>query len=362
MDKLIIYILAFLVSLLVSIISMPLIIRMANKYGFIDRLNKRKVHKVPMPRLGGLGIILGVIAGLCIIRPDYEHLMGISIGALIIVMIGILDDKYTLNAKTKFIAQLFAAIIVVTSGLNIPFITLPFSGQFEFGIFSYVITVLWIVGITNSINLIDGLDGLAGGVATIAISTILVMAILDPYPHLMTIAFSVVLIGSTLGFLLFNFYPAKIFMGDSGSLFLGYTISIISILGLFKSVTFVSLIVPIIILAVPISDTLFAMIRRILNKQGIMSPDRGHLHHCLLAMGYNHRTTVLIVYGFSLFFGVLAIVFTNATVWASLMLIVVLMMTIQIYAEFIGLIGKHRRPVLDAVKRLFMLNKSNEVD
>ncbi|WP_066158219.1 glycosyltransferase family 4 protein [Halalkalibacter krulwichiae] len=351
------YLIAFFVSLLVSATTMPLVIKLANTYGFVDHKNNRKIHKETMPRLGGISIIVGTMAGLLIIRPESDHLMGVAFGALVIIVTGILDDKYSLGAKTKFAAQLIAAIAVVASGLNIPFITLPFMGQFEFGIFSYVITVIWIVGITNSINLIDGLDGLAGGVATIAISTILIMALLDSFAHVLTIALSVVLIGSTLGFLFFNFHPAKIFMGDAGSLFLGYSIAIISILGLFKSVTFVSLVVPIIILAVPISDTVFAMVRRILNKQGIMSPDKGHLHHCLLAMGYSHRETVLIVYGFSIFFGALAIIFTNATLWASLILLVVLLMVIQLYAEFIGLFGKSRRPIIDAVKRFGMIDK-----
>ncbi|OLO42348.1 undecaprenyl-phosphate alpha-N-acetylglucosaminyl 1-phosphate transferase [Alkalihalophilus pseudofirmus] len=354
-----IYIFAFFVSLLVSIGSMPFVIKFAKKFGFVDHMNQRKVHRKTMPRLGGVSIILGAIAGLMVIRPENQYLFGVGFGALIIVVIGLIDDKYTLDAKVKFGAQTLAAVIVVASGINIPFITIPFSGQFDFGIFSYLITVLWIVGITNSINLIDGLDGLAGGVTTIALSTILLMAVIDSFAqHLMTIALCVVLIGSTLGFLMFNFHPAKIFMGDTGSLFLGYSIAVISILGLFKSVTMFSLIVPVIILAVPITDTFFAMIRRLLNKKKITSPDKEHLHHCLLAMGYSHRTTVMIVYGFSLFFSISAMIFTNATLWTSLLIIAILMITIQLYAEFIGLFGKERRPVIDAVKRLAMMDKS----
>ncbi|MDE5415831.1 glycosyltransferase family 4 protein [Alkalihalobacterium chitinilyticum] len=353
-----IYVVAFFVSLLVSVGSMPFVIKFAKRYGFVDQINHRKIHKKEMPRLGGVSIILGAIAGLIVIRPESDYLFGIGLGALIIIITGLIDDRYVLDAKAKFSAQIAAALVVVGSGITIPFITLPLSGQFEFGIFTYLITVLWIVGITNSINLIDGLDGLAGGVVTIALSTILMMAIIDSFSqHLMIITLSVVLIGSTLGFLLFNFYPAKIFMGDTGSLFLGYSIAVISILGLFKSVTMFSLIVPVIILAVPISDTVFAMIRRVLNKKKITSPDKEHIHHCLLAMGYSHRTTVMIVYGLSLFFSGLAMIFTNVTIWTALIIIGLMLITIQLYAEFIGLFGKSRRPVIDAVKRLGMMDK-----
>ncbi|WP_051556388.1 glycosyltransferase family 4 protein [Alkalihalobacterium bogoriense] len=345
---------AFLISLVASIFSIPLIIKLAKRFEIVDKPNKRNVHNTPVPSLGGLAIIAGTAAGLLYLNLENQYLYPVIIGAIIIILTGILDDKYNVSAKLKFPLQLVAASVVVTSGIMINSIDLPFVGGVELGIFSYIISVLWIVGVTNSINLIDGLDGLAGGVAVIAISSIVVMAIIDPGNHLFIISLSVLLIGSTLGFLLFNFHPAKIFMGDTGALFLGYSIAVISILGLFKSVTVFSLLIPIIILAVPIFDTVFAIIRRTLNKQKIYMADKGHLHHCLLSMGYSHRKTVLIVYGFSFFFGLCAILFTNTTLWASLLLLTVLLVVVEVYAEFIGLMGQERQPLINAMKRIFL--------
>ncbi|UOE93818.1 MraY family glycosyltransferase [Alkalihalobacillus sp. LMS39] len=345
---------AFFISLFVSVCMIPLIIKVANRFQIVDKPNKRNVHKTPVPSLGGLAIIAGTAAGLIYLNLDYPFLFPVIIGAIIIIVTGVLDDKFNVSAKIKFTLQLVAASVVVASGIMIKSIDLPFIGGIELGVFSYIISVLWIVGVTNSINLIDGLDGLAGGVAIIAISSIVVMAIIDPGNHLFIISLSVLLIGSTLGFLCFNFHPAKIFMGDTGALFLGYSIAVISILGLFKSVTVFSLLIPIIILAVPIFDTVFAIIRRTLNKQKIYIADKGHLHHCLLAMGYSHRKTVLIVYGFSFFFGVCAILFTNTTLWASVLLFTVLLIVVEVYAEFIGLMGQERQPLINAMKRIFM--------
>lgn len=179
-------------------------------------------------------------------------------------------------------------------GLEVEFINLPFfTDTLQFGIFSIPITILWIVAIINAINLIDGLDGLAGGVSTIALVTIATMALIKGDLFVAMVALTV--IGSTLGFLKYNFHPAKIFMGDTGALFLGYIIAVLSLLG-FKNVTMISLIVPIIILGVPISDTFFAIIRRIVNKQPISVADKSHLHHCLLDLGFTHKQTVLLIY------------------------------------------------------------------
>ncbi|GAE32770.1 MraY family glycosyltransferase [Halalkalibacter hemicellulosilyticus] len=347
-----IFLFAFLVSLSVSACSVPAVRALSKRYGFVDKVGARKVHQYEMPRLGGVAIVLGVIAGLLIIRPEHEHFLSIAIGASMIVTIGMLDDKYTLNAKTKLIWQLVAAAIVVLSGLHIPYMTLPFLGEVELGVIGYVLSIVWIVGITNSINFIDGLDGLAGGVVAIAFMTILVMSLFDlGASSLFVLSIAVVFIGSIIGFLFFNVYPASIFMGDTGSLFLGYAISVISLVGFFKSVTVFSLVLPIVILAVPISDTLFAIVRRLLNKQSMMTPDKGHLHHCLLAMGYSHRKTVLIVYLFSLLFGVVAIVFTTTTLWVSYLLLAIIIMVIELYAECIGLMGD-RKPLLQFVKRI----------
>ncbi|WP_078555844.1 glycosyltransferase family 4 protein [Bacillus alkalicellulosilyticus] len=350
------FIVAFCIAFSISLLLTPAVIKFAKHFKFMDKPNQRNVHITPIPRLGGVSIIVGAAIGFIYLSPQSDYISHIIAGALVIIVTGIVDDKYSLDAKIKLVLQLVAATIVVSSGLIIQSIHFPYIGDIQLGVFSYAITIIWIVAITNAINLIDGLDGLAGGVAIIALTTIVIMGIIDPANHAVVIGMSVILIGSTLAFLLFNFHPAMIFMGDTGALFLGYCIAIISILGLFKSVTLFSFVIPVIILAVPIFDTVFAIIRRILNQQKISTPDKGHLHHCLLEMGYSHRQTVFIVYGYSCFFGICAILFTNTALWTSLVFIVVMLLMIELYAEFIGLIGQ-RKPVTNAIKRMYTLRE-----
>lgn len=350
MNQVVHYIIAFCISIVVSIIFMPIIRKLAIKIGAIDEPNYRKVHQITMPRLGGLAIVLGTYAGLLFLQPRYGHIMSIIIGSLIILGIGVLDDKFVLKAWAKFFGQLAAAFIPVCSGLKIDFVTLPFGGELHLGWFGYIITILWIIGITNAINLMDGLDGLAGGISVICLSTILITAVIDQ--QFLVIAMTIVLIGSTIGFLIFNFHPAKIFMGDTGALFLGYMLSIISVIGFFKSVATFSVMVPILILAVPIFDTLFAIIRRLINGQKIYSPDKYHLHHCLLAIGFSHRTTVLIIYSIATLFGIAAVVFSNSTLWSSLVIFMSLLLIMQTNAEVVGLINGKYRFVMNSMKKL----------
>ena len=285
--------LTLVLCFLLSVSITPLVKKLAIAIGAIDKPDPRKVHQKIMPRLGGLAIYISFIIGFLALGLMNRETLPIIIGCTIIIITGILDDKFTLSAKVKLLGQIVAAIVVVMNGVVIEFINLPFGGMLEFGIFSIPITILWIVGITNAVNLIDGLDGLAAGVSSIALITISGMAFLKG--DLFTFSLGIILLGSTLGFLVHNFYPAKIFMGDTGALFLGYMISILSLLG-FKNVTMLSLIVPIIILGVPISDTFFAIIRRFLNRSPISAPDKSHLHHCLLRSGFSHRQTVLLIY------------------------------------------------------------------
>ncbi|MBP3950062.1 undecaprenyl/decaprenyl-phosphate alpha-N-acetylglucosaminyl 1-phosphate transferase [Bacillus sp. YZJH907-2] len=347
------YILAFFVAFTVSLLSTPLVIKFAKAIGAVDQPDYRKVHKQVMPRMGGIAIIIGTIAGFLIVPVESPYITSIIVGAGIIVIVGLLDDLYTLSAKYKLIGQLLAAGIVVMSGLRIELINLPFDVQIQLGfVLSAILTVLWIVAITNAINLIDGLDGLAAGVSTIALASILAMAILDG--QYLVVPIAIILIGSILGFLPFNFNPAKIFMGDTGALFLGYAIAVISVMGLFKSVTVFSLVIPIIILAIPIFDTIFAIVRRILNKKKISEPDKSHLHHCLLEMGFSHRKTVLIIYVVNIFFGVSAIVFSNAALWGSVIIIAVLLLLIELSAELIGLIGNRRKPLINMFRRFVL--------
>ncbi|WP_335870570.1 glycosyltransferase family 4 protein [Bacillus sp. 2205SS5-2] len=344
------FIFAFAISLVVSLVVTPLVIKFAIKYGFVDKPDYRKVHKSLMPRIGGLSIVIGATAGLIYLNKLIPLLWPVILGGGIILVVGILDDKYTLSPKAKLIGQILAACIVVFADFKIDFITLPFvSERIYLGNFSYLFGIFWIVGITNAINLIDGLDGLAGGVSVIAMTSIMTLAALSG--QYIVVALTIILIGSTIGFLFFNFHPAKIFMGDTGALFLGYCISIISLLGLYKSVTIFSLIVPIIILAIPIFDTFFAIIRRILNKQKISAPDKSHLHHRLLELGFSHKETVLIIYAIGAFFGLCAILFSRSTLWGAVLFIGVLVVIIQLTAEIVGLIGKHK-PLINTMKKI----------
>lgn len=332
-----------LLCLIASIMITPFIKKLAVKYHITDKPNERKIHQTNMPRLGGLAIYVSFMIGLLIFRPHDENMIYLVIGSLIIVATGILDDIYDLAPRYKLLGQLLAAGVAVSGGFDLEFINLPFGGELEFGILSVPITILWIVGITNAINLIDGLDGLAAGVSSIALVTISFMAILQG--DVFVLAIGLMMLGSTLGFLVYNFHPAKIFMGDTGALFLGYMISLLSLLG-FKNITFFSLIIPVIILGVPISDTFFAIIRRIINKKPLTAPDQLHLHHRLLNSGFSHRQAVLVIYGVAVMFSLAAVIFSMATVWGSLLLIVVLLIGIEILVEIIGLVSKDYKPLL----------------
>ncbi|MFC5604134.1 glycosyltransferase family 4 protein [Sporosarcina koreensis] len=342
--------LAMAAAFIASIILTPLVIKFAFRIGAVDHPNYRKVHASVMPRIGGIAVFGAFVVGYLLLRPSDEHAVGILVGAIIIIVTGFLDDMLEITAKAKLIGQLAAAIVVVTwGGLQIEFINLPFFGPFDFGYLSIPITILWIIGITNAINLIDGLDGLAAGVSTIALISITVMAVI--MGDVFVVATAAILAASTLGFLFYNFHPAKIFMGDTGALFLGYMISVLALLG-FKNVAVVSLVIPIIMLGVPISDTFFAIVRRVRMKQPISAPDKSHLHHCLLRAGFSHRQTVLIIYGLAILFGVAAVLFSQATVWGAIVLIAVMLIAIELFVEIIGLAGTNYRPLLNLVRMI----------
>lgn len=286
--------------------------------------------------------------GLLLLKPQSPFNAAIVIGSVIIIITGVLDDRFELSAKVKLGGQLLAALVVVLyGGVKMEFITLPFGGEMEFGVLSVPLTLLWIVGITNAINLIDGLDGLAAGVSSIALLTISLMAFMKGDIYVMSMALLV--LGSTFGFLRYNFHPAKIFMGDTGALFLGYIIAVLSLLG-FKNITVISLIIPIIILGVPISDTFFAIVRRKVNKQPLSAPDKSHLHHCLLRMGYTHKQTVIIIYAIASMFGLAAVIFSMATIWGAFIMIAVIVIAIELFVESIGLVSSNYKPLLNFMR------------
>lgn len=339
---------ALVLAFVASIVLTPLVKRLAYRVGAVDRPNYRKVHARIMPRLGGLAIYLSFMITYLIYRPDGDFDKALLIGATIIVLTGVLDDMLEITAKAKLLGQFAAALVIVVYGeIQIEFINLPFGGDLEFGYFAIPLTIIWIVGITNAVNLIDGLDGLAAGVSTIALVTLSAMAILMGNPFVATV--TAILAASTLGFLVFNFYPARIFMGDTGALFLGFMISVFALLG-FKGVTMFALIIPVIMLGVPVSDTFFAIVRRLREKQPLSAADKSHLHHCLLNVGFTHRQTVLIIYAIAALFGITALIFSQATVWGALLLVTVMLVMIELFVELIGLAGKNYRPLLNFLK------------
>lgn len=341
-----------------------LVKKLAVKFNIVDFPNQRKIHKIVTPRAGGLAIFLGVVLGMVYLHPEHIHLFEIILGAVVIIIVGLLDDRFDIRPIIKLSGQIIAASFLISSGLIIERVTLPFIGLIDLGPLSVLITILWVVGITNAINLIDGLDGLATGVSTIALTTMLVMAIIDT--QVIAAYLAVVIIGANLGFLYHNFYPAKIYMGDTGSNFLGYMIAVISMLGLFKNVAILGFVIPIIILAVPIFDTLFAIIRRAKTNHGIMQPDNKHIHYQLIRAGFSHRQSVIIIYLFSALFGVLAIIFARASLLVSLLVSVIAFILVHILAEFAGLVMGGKRPVVDSIMRFLRIKrkerKVNEVD
>lgn len=297
-----------LVVFIFVVLIMPIVIKIAKHIGALDIPNERKINKVVMPRLGGLGIFAGFLLGYMLFCKQSVQMNSILIGSFVLILVGIIDDIKPLRALYKFFGQLVAAIIVVYYG-NIVMQDISAYGLYlNFGIFAKPLTLLFIVAIINCMNLIDGLDGLAGGIACIFFVTIsIIMTMMNSYSGL-DASLSLIMIGATLGFLIYNFYPAKIFMGDSGSMFLGYIISVISLLG-FKNVTLTSFLVPILILAIPILDTFFAIIRRLLKKESFAKPDKEHLHHQLLKMTGNQVKTVVLIYIIQILFSAASIVY-----------------------------------------------------
>lgn len=291
--KEIIYMIAVPFLFVLAII--PFIKKVAIHVNALDIPNERKVHKVPIPRLGGLGIYMGFLLGYILFGTMSIRMNSILIGSFIIIVTGIVDDIKPIPAKIKFLFQILAASVVAFYGQILLKDLEAFGLYIEFGIFSYIITILFIVAIINCINLIDGLDGLAAGLSSIYFITIGIVILGWTHTFDLDAMLTFIMLGATLGFLCHNFNPAKIFMGDSGSMFLGYIIAVIALLG-FKNVTVTTLLAPICLLAIPIMDTLFAILRRLINKKPIDEPDREHLHHQLLNLNLSHRNTVLIIY------------------------------------------------------------------
>lgn len=326
---------AFIVSFAFTFATTPLVRRFAFKIGAIDiPKDNRRMHKKPTPRIGGLAIIFGfTVATLCFAQPS-RQLYGTLSGAAIIAVMGVIDDCKNLPAKLKFVIQIIAALVVVFAGdIKIDVFTNPnFLSDNPYWVLpewlSVTLTVIWIVFITNAVNFIDGLDGLAAGVSAImSISLVFISIRVGEYPIAIL---GIALMGSCFGFLPFNFNPAKIFMGDTGSTFLGFMLATLSIQGVFKSYAVISFAVPLLILGLPLFDALFAMIRRILRGQSPMTADRGHLHHRLVDMGFSQKQTVFILYAISGVLGITAVLLAESGVLRALLLVICVLILLLI--------------------------------
>ncbi len=300
--------LSFVCAFLLAFLLTPFVKKLAKKIGAIDiPKDKRRMHTDSVPLIGGLAIFLGFLVSTVFFAEIDIKIIAILSGALIMVVLGVFDDKYALGAKFKLMIQIIAAAIPVIAGVRIERIILPFlkSGGIEFGWLAYPITILWIVALTNAVNLIDGLDGLAAGVSAIASFSMFLIALMQG--NYVIAVMSAALVGACCGFLPYNFSPASIFMGDTGSTFLGFVMASLSVLGLFKIHAIISFAVPFIAFGIPIFDTSFAIFRRIKEHRPIMSPDRGHLHHRLVDMGFSHKQAVLIIYAICIVLGAVAV-------------------------------------------------------
>ena len=325
----------------VSFMMTPPVKRFAEKVGAIDiPKDERRVHDHPIPRMGGLAIFIGFVLSLLIFVDVSTPVLGILLGALIIVVMGAIDDIVNLNAWVKLAGQIVAAVVAIRCGIVFDAISNPnaFSEQTTIVLANYLpvpLTLLWIVGCTNAVNLIDGLDGLAVGVSTISSLTMLVVAMFVAEPSVAVILAA--LTGACLGFIPYNFNPAKIFMGDSGSQFLGFMLAGISVIGAVKSAATIALIVPILALGLPILDTTFAIVRRYRGGVPIFKPDKGHLHHRLLDLGFSQRQAVLLMYVISALLGLSAVALTEVSTQIAIAIVCVVVAVVLFGAKKLGI-------------------------
>ncbi len=327
---------AFLLAFITAFVITPYTIRLAKKVGAVDIPNDRRVNKKPMPRLGGLAVIAGfLVSAIYLIISMFiekkinftedslnKKIFGFLIGIIVLGITCFIDDVKGIKPLAKLAGQTLAAILLVSSGVLIDNFTIPFKENSVMlnEVFSYILTIGWIVGITNAINLIDGLDGLSSGITLISCISLLIIFALNESP-LIAIILITSLAGAIVGFLPYNFNPAKTFIGDVGSNFMGFSIAVISILGVAKTYTAVVIIAPIMVLALPIFDTLWAIVRRIIKTKsikGVFKADKGHLHHRLMARGYTQKQAVLILYGLTATFGMTAIILLDSGIWKAI--------------------------------------------
>ena len=354
------FIVRLFLTMMLSVILTPLIKLLAFKIGAVDKPSQRRINTKTMPTAGGLSIFISFsVAVLWEFHDvlDVHHIWPMLLGALIVVITGLLDDIFEISPSQKALGILLAALVIYfIADIKINTITIPFIGVFETGWLGLPLTILWILAITNAVNLIDGLDGLASGVSMISLVTIgLVSYFFLPTNGVVLAILIFSLVAAILGFFPYNFHPATIFLGDTGALFLGFMISIVSLQGL-KNATFISVLTPMFILGVPITDTVYAMIRRRINNQPISSADKMHLHHRLLSLGFTHRGAVLTIYAMAMVFSFIALLMNYASTWAIILLIISTTFGLELFIELIGLVGENRQPLMRSLK--FIGNRS----
>lgn len=345
-------------TMILAFLLTPLIKKLAFKIGAVDKPNSRRVNKVAMPTAGGLAIYIAFSISVLFFFPDLipmKYAIHLVVSSGIVVVTGLIDDIFELKPRQKLLGVILAALYVCfVFDVTVSTISLPHIGAIPLQWLSYPFTILWIAGLTNAINLVDGLDGLASGISIIALTTIGIIGYVASATDAVKLQVPLtifILLMSVLGFFPFNFYPAKIFLGDTGALLLGFLISVLSIQGL-KNATLITLITPLVILGVPITDTLFAMIRRKLNNRPISSADKMHLHHRLISLGFTHRGAVLTIYSMAIIFSVIAMLYMFTNTLATILLTIACLFGLQMFIELIGLTGVDKQPLLNSLKYL----------
>ena len=340
-----------LVTFLVSALLVPLTKKIAHHVGAMDIPNERKIHKLPIPRLGGLAIYGAFLLGYILYGDVTTQMLSILIGSFLIILVGFIDDIKPVRAMYKFLVQIVASLIVVIYG-QIYFTEITFLGlHLVFSkLTSYILSTFFILAISNAINLIDGLDGLSSGISSIYFLTIAIIAFILNKTGGLDIILSLIMLGSTLGFLVHNFPPAKTFVGDSGSVFLGFMISVIALLG-FKVATLTSLVIPITILAIPILDTVMAILRRILKGESIGTPDKEHFHHQLLKMKFTPRVSILIIYSINIIFSVISILYVIGDSREAIVLYCILSLMLLFVILKTDILYKHEKKKKNTIEK-----------
>ena len=324
---------AFFIALAVT----PLAIRLALRFHIVDIPNHRKVHSKPTPRIGGLAIYAGFVVGTLLLAEYTRQVAAVLVAGSVVFFTGLIDDIKDISPKLKLLGQVIASLILVWAGFTVRFITNPFDGSMlSLGLLSVPITVIWLTGISNAVNLIDGLDGLSSGVSAIAAVSTAVVCLSQSEP--VAAALAGILAASALGFLPWNFNPAKTFMGDCGALFLGFILGALALMGLSKGATVISIFIPFLILGIPVFDTFCAIVRRLFLRKPIFEADKMHLHQRLLSLGLSQRQTVLAIYVVSLLMGISAVLMAVLTTAQAVVVLIVTTLGAFSAAEYLGVL------------------------